>query len=87
LVALTLGPFFPITIDLMADEFGPFLEETLGLMVVVISVVLAIAHALLGAWSDAATLKQAFWLGPILLSAALVCLAMTRPRMAPGSAN
>ncbi len=85
LVALTLGPFFPITVDMVADEFGAHLEDTLGLMVVVVSLVLAGAHFLLGVWSDAVTLKQAFWLGPIALTLALACLWATRPRQAvPG---
>lgn len=78
-VALTLGPFFPVAIDMIADEFGPHLEETLGLMVVVVSLALAVAHIALGVWSDAASLAQAFWLGPMALLGALLCLWWSRP--------
>jgi len=73
-VAFPLGPFFPATMDMISEEFGEKTPRVVANMIVVVSLMLATTHALVGGLSDVVGLKDALWVCPILLCLGLPLL-------------
>jgi fucose permease len=74
LVGFSVGPFFPVAVDLLSDEVPGQLDRALGAVFAGISVLLVGAHVGVGALSDAVGLRQAMAVGPISLGVSLIVL-------------
>jgi fucose permease len=76
LAALTMGPFFPTAVDLLAEEIPDALEGALGILFAVVSLLVALAHIGVGVLSDAVGLRWALAVCPTALVLALLVLAL-----------
>ncbi len=81
-VGFTIGPFFPLTMDLLAERFPQRLEEAFASAHLVVSVLLVIAHTAVGALSDWIGLRHACLLGILTLSLAAALALRGRGRRA-----
>lgn len=80
LVALPMAPFFPLAMDLLAEELPHDVPGALGTVMAMVSLVLVLGQPALGALSDAFGLRAALFMGPAALGMALVLLARGAPK-------
>lgn len=77
LAGLPMAPFFPLLMDLAAEEFPGRVEAVVGRTFAAVSVCLVGAHYAVGLVSDVVSLRVALGVGPLALALALVVLAGT----------
>lgn len=82
LVGLCVGPFFPVAMDLLTEEFPDGLESAIGIVMASLSVLLVCAHTAIGLLSDEFGLRAALLIGPAGLLASLLLLAWSGARPA-----
>ncbi|MCC7403689.1 MAG: MFS transporter [Bdellovibrionales bacterium] len=76
-----MGPVFPVTVELIASQFGRESGSVLSLAMSVGTLAIVLMHNSLGLLSDQFGLQTALWLGPGCLAVAWLLLAVAmRPR-------
>lgn len=80
LVALPLAPFFPVSMDLVAEELRDDVPGALATLMALVSIALVVGQFLLGALSDRVDLRVALLLGPAALTGAVALALASRPR-------
>ncbi len=75
-LGLTCAPFFPVTMELLAERFPERVEGAFASAHLIVSLLLVLSHLAVGALSDALGLRAACAVVPLALVAALGLLGM-----------